>query len=529
MGNMSNISVMIALGKLTSEYLLFKYDVEDSEKYLISTIYRYICDQGIINKGSLYEYACNINPELEEFYEKLKSFLNDNKVSYDNIKSFFVPENEYTIGNEFILDILRIRESEGGAIYQEGTGVGNFLSAASLNNDKLIPYGNDEDRENSLIAAMALSIMTKKDCSENIVNTSYISAHNTPKFDYAFANMFNPTKRITESNVYRIWRVIEKIVNTSGKEKFRCAFIVGKEVLELYSSPTHRIFSRLVSEGFLEGVIEHRADNDEIPSYLLVFSRGYGSNGKIKVAGKETWEKSGYSDDGFLDRYFNDSDILQFESEIFSGFNNINPDNLSDDMPENGFKTVGSLFDVIQGTQYTRGRFLLDETGESNYCIISPSDIDNIVWSDLKRVELEENSRYDETLIHKGDVIVTSRYTDFKCVYISEEPIFKTIPSGGMVILRLKKEKAGEFDPLYLNLFLISKTGRDELNKIEKGEVFHYFTLRDLKNMHLPDASIAEQNMKCAEYQALLELKKLFYGKYREVEKQLDEYKNKEM
>ena len=134
------------------------------------------------------------------------------------------------------------------------------------------------------------------------------------------------------------------------------------------------------------------------------------------------------------------------------------------------------------------------EKRETGVSILTSNDITDYIinFDSLTHIKYD-NNKFDKYCIHEGDVVITSKSSKIKIGVVEFEPKEKIIVTGGIIIVRPKKEKLNSF---YLKKFLDSQMGQNELKSFSKGTISTTISLnsKDLKELQIPLIDINKQN-----------------------------------
>jgi type I restriction enzyme M protein len=192
-------------------------------------------------------------------------------------------------------------------------------------------------------------------------------------------------------------------------------------------------------------------------------------------------------------------DLIRKESNLHAG--TILASNLESQIPDP--KKLSEVANVIRGSQYTLAKFQ-DKLSvkPTKYQILTSSDIEDglIDYSSLQYID-DTDEKLQKFALKEGDLVVTSKSSKVKMAPILELEGRTIIVTGGMLIVRPKKDK---LDPSFLKMFLESESGQAIIRSIQKGITIVSLNAQDLQDILVSCPPIEEQRKLSAKYNSLV-------------------------
>jgi type I restriction enzyme M protein len=521
----------MARDELSSDRVMF---------FLIANAYIYICENNIIDnkKCHLLSIAEEMNKYLsDELLEKIGSLLSNRSLDEIRHLIYEILSGRYFAGHSFIessnnsiselaYELLGIDDA-GHDVFDLGSGTGNFLAntykLAHENQHALKSLiGLELNSEQAQISQMALDILVD-DTFEPIILTG--SALDKPKYRYTKGYVFPPfgikqmlseqTKkslmfpdlRLTNRNTTE-WFFIDSLLSGLEGRGEAVALVTGRA---LFNDADKEYRSRLIKEGWLEGIIELPSGSlsfTGIKVYVLIFSS---SNKTVKFVDAsdvlenepKRYNKVELPVETILSLYKNSSVKLIKNEELINS-SNLMPSNILLDVvkPKNGVP-LSKIANVFTGSQYTIRNFEdISSKARTGYQILTSSDIDDgmVDWHNLQSIDYKD-TKFDKFSVKKNDVIITSKSSKVKTVVVDINPKEKILVTGGMIIVR---PDIAKLNPTYLKIFLDSEQGQKAIKEIQKGVTIITINAKDLSNILIPLIDIKKQEAKAENYNRTL-------------------------
>ena len=530
------------MDKVSELYYMFreitKNDVAQDKLWQVAIgyIYQQMCDKNMIEKNDgLYNISSSLLYRLPEYVVDRLNYIFET-TSVDIVKDFsYKLLFDHAYGNHdvytseelsnLVYDLLKI-DGAGHIIFDMGSGTGNFISSICRKAKKQDIcfkdiFGIEINNELADFSRMALSII----CNEYrpIILNNNILEMETMGFPYNKAFVCAPIAYFSQSQ-YRFnksrlfgdykfknsssseWRYIDILLN-GLLDNGRAVAVVSPKALYNDSDLEYR--NRLIQSGKLEGIIALPAgavENVAKKLFILIFSNGNKQVKFVDASEMPPVTKNGKNTlpiTDILDMY-NAKDARTKICEELINANSLIPSVaiLPNEKGANEME-LKELATILTGNQYTLGVFEkkgLISTQKTGTRILSSSDIENgiVDWDNLTSINIED--KLDRAIIQKGDLIVSSKSSKVKTVYVDKEPSEKIIVTGGMLIIRTNKNV---LNPIFLKMFLDSEEGANALKKIQKGDNIVSISASAMAQLLVPIVDIETQDKKAKEYNEL--------------------------
>lgn len=508
--------------------------------YVIPLMYKELCTRGVLsqdkrtnsyiteahgtdkyaNNGVLEKYFKSL--ETEEFPSVIESILNEREnISSSTLNDDMSPVEISTL----VYKLLDIKD--GDKFYDLGSGYGvllaNIYGLASKEGKTLFYVGKDTDRIACSLCSMILSIYGLGEMDFALIEGD---ATKGKLVDYSKAYSFPPMRERSfyreskyrselypeldmSGSTYEQWIYIDALLSGLTRDNPKgVALVSGRTLLADGNKYAHK----LLSDGWIEGIIELPSSTvvSMNRSFLFVFSRGNTSvkslncnSDEFTISGMRDGHK--YRDinsEAIYEAYMNESSpYLQLiqNSDLVDKIS-WQPSSLSyslisqDDI---NYVALSEASAVSSGLASTIRDFTLSDEN-TGFKILTSSEIGEtaINWDALHSVTLskEVNEKY---LLHKGDIVITSKSTKVKVAVIDKEPTDKLILTGGMIKVVTDKNR---LNPYYLKMYLDSEEGAKALESISVGTSIIHLSPALLSSLKVPVISIVAQNNKANRY-----------------------------
>ena len=157
---------------------------------------------------------------------------------------------------------------------------------------------------------------------------------------------------------------------------------------------------------------------------------------------------------------------------------------------------LGSVTEnIFRGYQITAKE--LDEIvsldkNETQFYIVNVSDVqpEGYIVSNLQGIRSDVGDKLSKYYLEDGDLIITAKNSIVKTAVYKAEDNKKIILTGNLIAIRLDKNKC---DPYYLQAFLNSEDGQNEIKSIQTGTTIKVINPKRLEEMMLPLKVIEDQ------------------------------------
>lgn len=519
-------------------------------KNFVEVVYAILTKRGVIKKSSI-----NASDYLLDYYgddflnlpvSELRKLVKD--VLYLNCFNRFEVCELTTIQlNELTCSLLELDKSKDNDILDFCSGGGTFIttvlnSGITENLQKRI-YGYEINKDNAYIAKLVSEIFGNNYTEVEILNRDIFIESSENRFDKArifpplgignilrnnqhTATIFKDVyfKNIANSE----WMFIDKVLQNM-KENFRAvALVLGKN---LWDDKTSLYRKHIVESGYLEGIIELPTKvlpNTSAQLYLLVLSNGNKEVKFLDASSLTIKNKARFSErervvtldvGSISDAYFDCKHVKSIETVI--ELKNLVPSLVNQKRKEikNGIR-LGDIAEVFTGNQYTLKNFRdMISDDDTGYSILRSNDIDDYIINLNELIHIDyKDTKFDKYCIQYGDVIVTSKSSKVKVGVVDFVPKEKIIVTGGMIIVRPKKDK---LNSTYLKVFLDSKLGNQSLKEIIKGSAVFTINSKDLSEIKIPAVDLAKQEAIAVRYERKVSSLIALRNESKEIESQL--------
>lgn len=157
---------------------------------------------------------------------------------------------------------------------------------------------------------------------------------------------------------------------------------------------------------------------------------------------------------------------------------------------------LGSVTEnIFRGYQITAKE--LDEIvsldkNETQFYIVNVSDVqpEGYIVSNLQGIRSDVGDKLSKYYLEDGDLIITAKNSIVKTAVYKAEDNKKIILTGNLIVIRLDKNKC---DPYYLQAFLNSEDGQNEIKSIQTGTTIKVINPKRLEEMMIPLKVIEDQ------------------------------------
>lgn len=158
------------------------------------------------------------------------------------------------------------------------------------------------------------------------------------------------------------------------------------------------------------------------------------------------------------------------------------------------FKKINELNTVELGeiSEIKRGFNLTskDESEDGMYRVVKISDVQEgkIDFEHLARCNVKKNTKVENFLIKKGDILISTRGMTTKIAVVSED-VENVVLSQNFNYIRLNDA----FDPIWIKMFLESPVGQFQLELNAAGSVVKLLQTADIKELKIPVKPLEKQ------------------------------------
>lgn len=466
------------ISKLVYQLLDFKdgdsfYDLGSGLGNMIASVYKQAEEDGI-NLGPL--HGCEINPDFAELGEMIVAILSDGKAKYSirlgdafDSRGYYADIKKENINKGYVYPPVALRSNLRNRYYESNLFPGPFY----------VGYSFDES-----------------------------------------------------------WFFIDNLLSSLDKKDFRAVALVSTRTLT--NMTRNRYAQTLASRGYIEGIIElptGQLYNSQIPSYLLVFSRGnaevktiYAGDCLIQEEGRRFHRPSTRLDINKIIDLYNSASGSKcgvVDCKELTRITNWIPSSMPFAITNHQNDTYTPLSEVSKigvGCGYTSSSFKPSEEA-TGYKILTSSDINEdglIKWDSLVNIQMDK-TLYDKFIVHKGDVLITTKSTKVKVAVVDKEPEEKVILTGGMIRVVPDPSK---LNPTYLKMYLDSDEGIELLKSCSSGSVMIHLSLATFKEIKIPLIDLEKQDKKATEYNEKLARINTYQQRIKEINDEISELIN---
>ncbi len=270
-----------------------------------------------------------------------------------------------------------------------------------------------------------------------------------------------------------------------------------------------------VENGYVEAIIalpDKLFNSTNIPTAMIVLSRGNQfirmvDASKQYTAGRRQNIIADNDIQDILNAYYNDTSISKTISidEIRENEYSLSPSRYFKEKPslENGVHFEQVIINATRGAHCSAEQLdAMAAHEDTNLYFLKTSDLQDGVISDgLQNLGYIEKN-FMKYCLSNGDLLISKTGTPYKIAVADITDDRKILPNANLYILTLDDTKV---DPYFLQAFLDSETGQNQLNGITVGTTLPSIGVRDLKSMQIPLPPLSEQKEIASAYKAALD------------------------
>lgn len=270
---------------------------------------------------------------------------------------------------------------------------------------------------------------------------------------------------------------------------------------------------KIITNGYLEGIISlplrYYSSSLKVEVSLLVLSKGNKITKVIDINDVFTISDIKSADlenitDYIVERYKEDFSKVT-AADLIDKNSNLSITNIITSETYIGMKSLtqlSTIADVSKGTKKTKVEFkdLIDQRGESPYCLLNSNDIDDGVINYDKLTKLIYDSKLEKFIIKNGDVVITNKSSTPKLSVVDREDL-RIIPTGSMIVISPHKNK---LNGVYLKMFFESNEGINLLSKVQRGQKTTTLYPEDIMKLFVPCIDYKKQITLVRQYEAKL-------------------------
>jgi type I restriction enzyme M protein len=479
------------------------------------------------------ETTCTFLKKVEKKYFKLIEDLSE-KTDSDTLKAtvLFSDPTRFTEVDMYstpkgisnlaiaILDLVK-----GDSVLDMGSGVNSFLIQAALEADNQKFYGVEINTSAVVIANIRGFVAERviEITQGNIISQNFTDLSANKVFSNHPLGMRLPNLQNLMNNNPMLNKFFKKAKRTvSGDWIFNMAAYLnmkqpGKTVALMtnagtWNKPDEELRKLLIEKGIIEGVIllpKRLLSTTMIPLTMMILSQNNKSirmvdASEIFTEGRR--QNSLESDDllKIVEAYNNDTNISRKVSimEIEEQEYILNPQRyIGFDVGIEDGISFGEISISIKRGAMIKSTELDDVTSieETNKHYLMLQNIkDGIVDSSLPSLTSIEN-KYAKYCINNKDLIISKLYP-FKVAILQKKENEQILANGNLYFIELDKDKV---NPVFVEVFMRSEIGIAQLNRYAKGSAMKSISIKDLKNIQIPNLPRQEQDRIAKEYENL--------------------------
>ncbi len=416
--------------------------------------------------------------------------------------------------SNLVIELLDIEKED--VVLDLGSGINSFLTQVNINTEAKELKGVELNTESLIIGnirsqVLEININTIKGnmLSQDFAKINANKVFSNPPIGMNWGSIRDCV--MENNNLSKYFENVKRTI--SGDWTYALSAYLnqnkpGKTIVIMSSAgtwnkPDEIIRKELLDKGLIEGVItlpENIFTFSSIDLVMMILSDG---NKEVKMVDASSIFTKGRrvntleleDIEKIVSAYNNTTDISRLVdiNEIKGQEYILNPKRFVGEKIKikNGIKLGNIVKSINRGAMLTSKQLdtlISEEKTNYQYLMlqnINEGEIDKEL-SYLK--ELDEN--YDRYCI-KNNNLVISKLSPFKIALVTTKEKQKLIANGNLYFLEIDEEKV---NPIFLTNFLQGEKGIQQLNVYAKGAVMKSISIRDLKEIEIPNLPIEEQN-----------------------------------
>ncbi len=427
--------------------------------------------------------------------------------------------------SKLAIQLLKIEKDD--IVLDMGSGVNSYLSYVQESTECRNLYGVEINVDNVLIASIRNYVLGNhaRIILGNAISENYSYLNPNKVFSNMPLGMRLPDYKNSLKSNLRLSQIFNKAKRTVSGDWINCMAAYqnmqegGRTVAliansGLWNGSDMWLRRELIETGVVEGVIqlpERLLSNTSIPLTALILSH---NNKNIKMVdaseivtkGRRQNTLENEDVDKIIEAYFTEQSISKVVSkeEVFSREYILIPNRYleNDNEISNGL-FLGEVCKSINRGAMIQSKDLNDISSRTktsfNYLMLQNIK-DGIIDSELTYL-----SGIDEKLEKycvKDKNLIISKISPFKIATASVDEGNKLLANGNLYFLDIDGSK---INPIYVEAFLQSELGLEQLNRLAKGAAMRSISIKDLKLIQIPNIPVEEQNKIADEYTMLTE------------------------
>lgn len=501
-------------------YLALKYKPISSKEELIEFITSDFNDEYTLNQLNrvIQKVPFEIIEQLSDSYDEntLKAivlFSEDNDVRSELSGT---PLGLAKLVNE----LLEIQPDD--TVLDLGSGVGSYLLETKMETGAVKVCGVEINIQKNIISTIRAKVAQFPIELKlgNILSQDYRSFKATKVFsnppvglrDFGIDALIKDNKALTdlidieEYNISADWAfILSSYANQEPGGK--TAVLMSNQVL--FREQDYDIREKIISEGWLEAIIalpEKLFPYTTIPFTLLIFSE---KNETVRMV-----DASEISTRDQMKNILTDKNIQEIV-EAYQDVNEISKRLTYEDFRKQEFvmtpiryfgfipdasnmTPIGDLARSInRGATISRKEIdTMTTTKETGIKYLKIQDIDRVSTNkDLPNLS-NVDAKYHNYFLEEGDLVI-SKSSPYKIARVENIKNIKILATGNLYYIKIDEEKV---NPTFVEMYLKSDEGQAQLERLSTGSVIETISIKNLKNILIPNLSRKEQDTLVKEY-----------------------------
>lgn len=510
----TTIATLAILNKMT--------DTLDELNIIVGETFRNDQVESFLNKVTkqYYELIVKVSQNVDE--EALQALvLYSEPLRFTRVDEGSTPEGL----SKLAVKLLDIKVDD--IVLDMGSGVNSYLSHVQQYTDCRNLYGVEINTNNIVIASLRNYVLGNHATiiQGNVISESYSLLNANKVFSNMPLGMRLPDYKNSLKSNLELGVIFEKAKRTVSGDWINCMAAYqnmkkgGKTVAlianaGLWNSSDMWLRRELIEKGVIESVIqlpERLLSNTAIPLTALILSENNENVRMVDASNIFTKERrqnilEDKDVDKIIEAYKMDQVISKeiCKEEIFNKEYILIPNRYLEHENEitNGIN-LGDVCKSINRGAMIKSKDLNDISSRTktsiNYLMLQNIK-DGIIDSELPYL-----NNLDEKLSKycvKDKNLIISKISPFKIATAHVGEGSTLLANGNLYFLDVDESK---INPVYLEAFLQSELGLDQLNRFAKGAAMRSISIKDLKAIQIPNISVEEQNKIAEEYSMLSE------------------------
>lgn len=501
-------------------YLALKYKPISSKEELIESITSDFNDEYTLNQ---------LNRVIQKVPFEIIEQLSDN---YDEntLKAIVLFSEDNDVRSELsgtplglaklVNELLEIQPDD--TVLDLGSGVGSYLLETKMETGAVKVCGVEINIQKNIISTIRAKVAQFPIELKlgNILSQDYRCFKATKVFsnppvglrDFGIDALIKDNKALTdlidieEYNISADWAfILSSYANQEPGGK--TAVLMSNQVL--FREQDYDIREKIISEGWLEAIIalpEKLFPYTTIPFTLLIFSE---KNETVRMV-----DASEISTRDQMKNILTDKDIQEIV-EAYQDVNEISKRLTYEDFRKQEFvmtpiryfgfipdasnmTPIGDLARSInRGATISRKEIdTMTTTKETGIKYLKIQDIDRVSTNkDLPNLS-NVDAKYHNYFLEEGDLVI-SKSSPYKIARVENIKNIKILATGNLYYIKIDEEKV---NPTFVEMYLKSDEGQAQLERLSTGSVIETISIKNLKNILIPNLSRKEQDTLVKEY-----------------------------